>query len=391
MFGGEFPGDVIIPRLYIAHVLLVPGLILALIGAHMLLLVYQKHTQWPGPGRTEENVVGYPMLPIYAAKAGGFFFIVFGVTALMGGLMAINPVWKYGPYNPAEVTAGSQPDWYMGIAEGLLRIFPGWETHIFGVTLSWNVFLPGQVLPMMILFGILAYPFIEQWITGDKREHHLLQRPLNAPNRTAFLVAMMTLYGLLWAAGGNDILALIFDLNLNYITYFMRVAVFVLPPFAFYIARRWCISLQRADENRLLHGYETGVIMRSPEGGYSERHLPISEQETYELLAREDDEVYVPPAEMDGNGVAARQYRMMKLRGRVSGYWFGKSIRKPTDAELEAARLHAEHELAGHDAEGHQVLPTGDYLGHHELDGRPADGHQYDGRHEVAGEELRKH
>ncbi|HET6626658.1 MAG TPA: cytochrome b, partial [Nocardioidaceae bacterium] len=142
MFGGEFPGDVIIPRLYIAHVLLIPGLLIALISAHMLLLVYHKHTQWPGPGRTEQNVVGFPMMPVYAAKAGGFFFIVFGVTALMGGLMTINPVWRYGAYNPSEVTAGSQPDWYMGIAEGLLRIMPGWETHIFGITISWNVFLP---------------------------------------------------------------------------------------------------------------------------------------------------------------------------------------------------------------------------------------------------------
>ena len=192
-FGGEFPGDDIIPRLYTVHVLLIPGLLLALIGAHMLLLVYHKHTQWAGPGRTEENVVGFPMMPVYAAKAGGFFFIVFGVTALMGGLMQINPVWRFGPYNPAEVTAGSQPDWYMGIAEGLLRIMPGWETEFFGFTLSWNVFIPGVVAPGIIFTTVLLYPFIEAWITGDKREHHLLQRPRNAPTRTAFMVATMTL------------------------------------------------------------------------------------------------------------------------------------------------------------------------------------------------------
>ena len=132
MFGGEFPGDVIIPRLYMAHILLIPGLLLALIGAHMLLLVFHKHTQWAGPGRTEQNVVGYPMLPVYMAKAGGFFFMVFGVSALMGGLLSINPVWKYGPYDPSKVTAGSQPDWYMGIAEGLLRIMPNWETTYLG-------------------------------------------------------------------------------------------------------------------------------------------------------------------------------------------------------------------------------------------------------------------
>jgi ubiquinol-cytochrome c reductase cytochrome b subunit len=100
MFDGEFPGDIIVSRLYMAHILLIPALILALIAAHMLLLVYHKHTQWAGPGRTEENVVGYPMLPVYLAKAGGFFFIVFGFTALMGGLLTINPVWKYGPYDP---------------------------------------------------------------------------------------------------------------------------------------------------------------------------------------------------------------------------------------------------------------------------------------------------
>jgi ubiquinol-cytochrome c reductase cytochrome b subunit len=372
MFGGEFPGDLIIPRLYIAHVLLIPGLLLALIGAHMVLLVYQKHTQWPGPGRTNENVVGYPMAPIYAAKAGGYFFIVFGVTALMGALMSINPVWRFGPYNPAEVTAGSQPDWYMGVAEGLLRIFPGWETEIFGVTISWNVMIPGQIFPFVILGGIIMYPFIEAWITGDKREHHLLQRPRNAPNRTAFLAAMMTLYGLLWAAGGNDILAVIFNLNLNYITYFMRAAVFILPPIAFILTRRWCISLQRHDEGKLLHGYETGVIMRSPDGGYTERHLPISTAAAYELTARDRDEVYAPPAEEDRNGVKARQYQLMKLRGRLSKYWFGDSVQKPTREELEAAHHHAEHELAVHAAEAH-----------------PADGHQFDGRHEVAGDELR--
>src|SRR3954452_2250377 len=279
LFGGEFPGDAIIPRLYIAHVLLIPGLILALIGAHMMLLVYQKHTQWPGPGRTNENVVGYPMMPIYAAKAGGFFFIVFGVTALMGGLMSINPVWRFGPYNPSQVTAGSQPDWYMGLPDGLLRAMPGWESHILGFTISWNILIPGVILPGVIYTAFMAYPFIEAWITGDKREHHLLQRPRNAPTRTAFLAGMMTLYGLLWLAGGNAIIANKFHLNLNYITYFMRVAVFIGPVVAFLIARRWCIALQRADRDRLLHGYETGTTMRSPAAAYAEKHLPISTDE----------------------------------------------------------------------------------------------------------------
>ncbi|MGH3357832.1 MAG: ubiquinol-cytochrome c reductase cytochrome b subunit, partial [Nocardioidaceae bacterium] len=296
----------------------------------------------------------------------------------------------YGPYNPAEVTAGSQPDWYMGVAEGLLRIMPGWESYIFGFTVSWNVFIPGVVAPGIIFGAVLMYPFIEEWITGDKREHHLLQRPRNAPTRTAFMVSMMTLYGLLWAAGGNDIIAFVFNLNLNQITYFMRVAVFVGPVIAFIITRRWCVSLQRQDEGQLLHGYETGVIMRAPEGGYSERHLPISAADAYTLTARDRDRLVTVPDGTDENGVAAPGARKERLRAKLSRFWFGDNVQKPTRQELEDAREHAQHELEER-SDGHQHMPAGDYLGAHELDGRAADGHQFDGRHGVDEETLRQH
>jgi ubiquinol-cytochrome c reductase cytochrome b subunit len=373
MFGGEFPGDDIIPRLYTAHVLLIPAVLAALVGLHMLLLVYQKHTQYAGPGRTNDNVVGYPMMPVYAAKAGGFFFIVFGISALMGGLMSINPVWRYGPYDPSQVTAGSQPDWYMGWPDGALRIMPGWETHLFGFTLSWNVLLPIIVLPGLMFTILLMLPFIENWITGDKRDHHLLQRPRNAPTRTAVMVALMTFIGLLWAAGGNDILAIKFDLNINYITYFMRVMVFVGPVIAFLITRRWCIALQRADQARLLHGYESGVIMRSPEGAYAEKHLPISTGETYALASREHDDIPEMPSTADENGVANHKVQLMRLRARLARFWYSGNIETPTRHELEEARHHADHEL------GEQELAEYD------------DAHVAHDRHGIEGGEVGKH
>ena len=375
LFGGEFPGDSIIPRMFTIHVLLLPGLLLALIAAHMLLLVYHKHTQWPGPGRTEQNVVGYPMLPVYAAKAGGFFFVVFGVLALMGGFMTINPVWRIGPYNPAEVTAGSQPDWYMGWPDGALRIMPGLETHIWGVTMSWNVFLPIIVLPGLMFTILLMLPFLEGWITGDKREHHLLQRPRNAPTRTALMVALMTFYGLTWAAGGNDLIALKMQLSINQITYFMRVMVFLGPVIAFIITRRWCISLQRHDNEKLLHGLETGVIMRDAQGGYTEKHVPMTPSAAYTLTARDRDRVFTPDAEADANGVESPTARKDKLRARLSRLWYGSNVQKPTRKEIDAAHHHAEVEQA-HDAP---------------LDGHAVDGHQFDGRHSIEGEELRQH
>ena len=254
VFNGEFPGTAIVPRLYMVHILLIPALLLGLVAAHLALVVYHKHTQYPGPGRTEKNVVGYPLFPVYAAKAGGFFFVVFGVLTLMGTFMQINPVWK--------VTAGSQPDWYMGWLEGAVRITPNWEWHIGHTTWSWNIFLPGVCL-MGVLFTLLvAWPFVEKWITGDESEHHLLDRPRNVPTRTALGVAAMSCYAMFWLSGANDIIATHFHPSLNSITYFMRGAIFIVPIITYQITKRICVSLQRADRQRLLHGSPSGEIIK---------------------------------------------------------------------------------------------------------------------------------
>jgi ubiquinol-cytochrome c reductase cytochrome b subunit len=368
VFGGEFPGNDFIPRLYIVHVLLIPGILLGLITAHMLLLVYHKHTQWPGPGRTNHNVVGYPLLPVYAAKAGGFFFIVFGVTALMGGLMQINPVWMFGPYNPSEVTAGSQPDWYMGWLEGGLRIMPPWETHVAGFTISWNVFVPGVLLMGLLFTALAAYPFVERWVTGDNREHHLLERPRNAPTRTGFGVAGITFYGLLWIAGGNDIVAAEFGISLNAITIFMRIAVIVGPVIAFIIARRWALSLQRHDRDLLLHGYETGVIMRSPDGAYSEIHGAIEGDKAYYLTTHERRELAEAPAAEDASGVRAPGRGMGRMRARLSRFWYGADVAKPTRDELEQAHSHHDDEHPHYDDEHHVGIETGGQVGGDEFE-----------------------
>ena len=340
VFGGEFPGTAIVPRLYMAHILLVPAILLGLVAAHLTLVVYYKHTQYPGPGRTENNVVGYPLFPVYMAKAGGFFFVVFGVTVLMGALLQINPVWKYGPYNPAQVTAGSQPDWYMGWVEGAVRIMPNWESHIGGTTWSWNVFLPAVCL-MGLLFTVLgAWPFIEQWITGDKEEHHLLDRPRNAPVRTALGAAGMSCYAMFWLSGGNDILARQFGLSLNSITYFMRAAVFVVPVIVFIVTKRICLSLQRRDRDRVLHGSESGIIYRSAEGGYSEPHVAISEDEAFALTQHKEYDA----VEEGEEGVS-------KKRARAARFLLADEVSKPSADEIDEASHHGDdddHALPAH-------------------------------------------
>ena len=338
-FGGAFPGEAFIPRIYTVHILLLPGIFLALITVHLMLVWYQKHTQFPGPGRTEQNVVGYPLMPVYMAKAGGFFFIVFGVTAFLGAVASINPVWLYGPYTPGQVSAGSQPDWYMGWLDGLVRMAPPLESYIFGYTISWNILIPGLILPGIMFTGLALYPFIESWATGDKREHHLLDRPRNAPNRTAIGAMALTFTLVALINGGNDIIATTFDLTINQMMWFSRIAIIVLPPIAFVVTKRLCLSLQRADRDLVLHGRETGRLVRMPNGEFVEVHEPISAEKAWLLTSHEQ----LAPLELpehDEAGVRRPGALKNKLRNRISR---ATAVAVPKATETERRELEGHH------------------------------------------------
>ncbi|MGI5373072.1 cytochrome b [Streptomyces sp. CA-251387] len=282
-FGGEFPGEELIPRLYSLHILLIPGLLLALISVHLILVFYLKHTQWAGRGRTSRNAVGKPMFPQFTATSGGLFFMVFGVLTLLSGVAQINPIWAYGPYRADVVSTGSQPDWYVGFLEGSLRLVPPWETVVAGHTVMWNVLLPAVVLPGLLFAVLYAYPFVERWVTGDREEHHLCDRPRDHPVRTGLGVAAISCYGVLLAAGGNDIIADTFAISVNALTWVFRIAFVLLPPIAFMVTKRVCVALQEKDQERLTEGEETGEVRQTIAGGYEESHEPLDEERRYVL------------------------------------------------------------------------------------------------------------
>ena len=91
LFGGAFPGDSIIPRMYLLHVFLIPGIILALITAHLFIMFHQKHTQMPALGNTEKNVVGQPFFPYFLLKGQAWFFFIFGGAGPAGDVRADQP------------------------------------------------------------------------------------------------------------------------------------------------------------------------------------------------------------------------------------------------------------------------------------------------------------
>jgi ubiquinol-cytochrome c reductase cytochrome b subunit len=284
IFGGEFPAHEIIPRLFVTHVMIVPGLIIGLLSVHLAIIWRQKHTDFPGPGRTETNVVGSKLWPTYAVNSLGLFFAVFAVLIAMGGLLQINPVWLYGPFHPDQVPSPAQPDWWLGWTEGALRIMPPWEIRAFGYEIP-NPFFPGVLLPG-ITFGLLyAWPFLEARITKDRATHHLLDRARDRPVRTAMGITTLSFYVVLQLAASNDLFAHELGVSVAAITRFFQAAVIVLPPLLGYLTYRLMKGLQVSRAERfatvpaeaVLHPKRYAAASEDGEGG--DGHRPEEREE----------------------------------------------------------------------------------------------------------------
>jgi ubiquinol-cytochrome c reductase cytochrome b subunit len=330
VFGGEFPGIEILPRLYILHVFLLPLLILAIVTVHIFLVVKQKHTQWPGPGRTEQNVVGVRMFPGFAAKGGGFFMIVSGVIVLMAGLFQINPIWLFGPYRASVVSAASQPDWYVMFLDGSTRLMPAWDIgpEIFGWNMGYQIpamFWPTLVLPGLLTVIPMLYPFIEARMRRDTEMHHLLQRPRDVPARTGLGAMAIAFYLVLLISGGNDVIADKFDISLNAMTWAGRIGIIVLPPLAYYVVYRICLGLQQHDREVLAHGVETGIIRRLPDGRFVEVHQPLAPVDAHGHAA----------LEYAGAAVPKKMNRLGAIAPAVKGFFF--PVERPATPPLPPA------------------------------------------------------
>ena len=276
VFGGDYPGDVVIPRFYGLHIVVLPGIILALIAVHVALVWFQKHTQFPGPRATENNVVGVRVLPVFAAKGGGFMAVVAGIIVLLSGLFQINPIWNLGPYDPSKVSAGVQPDFYMGFLDGMVRVWPAWEIrNLFGHYMVPAVFFPSILGATVLMMLVMAYPYIERAFTKDKAMHNILQRPRDVPVRTSLGVAFLAFYIMNLINGANDLFAYKLDISLNVMTWVGRTGSILLPVVGYLITYRLCLGLQHADRDVLEHGIETGIIKRLPHGEFIEVHQPL--------------------------------------------------------------------------------------------------------------------
>ncbi|HEY7361654.1 MAG TPA: cytochrome b N-terminal domain-containing protein, partial [Streptosporangiaceae bacterium] len=266
VFGGDVPGQHIIPRLFWVHALL-PVAMAGLFVLRHWLVRRHGHTRFAAPAGSG-RLGSLQHAP--AAAAVAMFFATCAVLALLGTLAQINPVWLYGPYQPGATTAGAVPDWYMGFLDGALRIMPGWQIEVAGHPLVLAVLVPALIVPGAFFTILAAYPLLERWLTGDRGLHHVLDRPRDAATRTAVGAAGITFYGLLWAAAANDQIAYHFQLDLYAVTWFFRIAVIVGPPLAYVLTQRICLGLTARERDEAEHGRPTGRIVMSPGGGFSE-------------------------------------------------------------------------------------------------------------------------
>ncbi|MFD7480602.1 cytochrome bc complex cytochrome b subunit [Streptomyces sp. NPDC059837] len=335
LFGGEFPGNDLVARFNAIHVLLIPALMVGLLVAHLVLVLHHKHTQYPGPGRSNKNVVGLP-LQVRAVKSAGFFFLVAGGIFIIASAVQINPIWQYGPHRADQVSAGSQPDWYMGVADGLLRVMPGWEIAFWGHTLALDNLIP-LLAGVGLFLAMGAYPFIESWVTGDDRDQHLLDRPRNRPVRTGLGVAWISFYLVALIGAANDIIAIRLHVAVESVTWAVRIGLFIVPLLAYVVAKRCALGLQRQDREKVLHGRETGIIKRLPNGEFIEVHEPLGQEQLHVLTQHEQYKPIGPDSTGIEGGPDTNSSLTWRLRARLSQrlYGEGTQITKPTAQEYE--------------------------------------------------------
>jgi len=234
--------------MYIAHVFLIPALIAVLLTAHLLLVALKHHTQFRQERRqTERKLVGVPTFPGQTPRSLGLFLATAGFLFLLGGLVQINPIWLWGPFHTYTSTNGAQPDWYLGWLIGALRLVPGWDFTIGNYTVVPNPFWGGAAFPLAAFAFAFFWPLLERRYTGDYGYHNVLDRPRDAPGRTAIGTAVFTWIALVFIAGGADRIQVLFGVSYTTQVWIFRVAIWVLPIVVGLIAYRVCVELQRGE------------------------------------------------------------------------------------------------------------------------------------------------
>lgn len=229
IFGGEFPTGSLIPRFFVFHVLILPGVLIGGLAIHLLLVTRQRHTQFPRPAVDGHRwIVGKPLWPSQFAESATLMLWVGGALVLSSVLVPWSDITLQGPYQPGEVGNSAQPEWFLFWVEGALRVFPALEIDVLGLTLSGS-FVAGALLPTAIIVGLIAYPFLERRVYGLEGDWHVLQNPMDIPLRAGAVVGFFSFLLLLSAAATNDVLSRLWGIPIETLTWTFRIVCIAVP------------------------------------------------------------------------------------------------------------------------------------------------------------------
>ncbi len=165
MLGGPIIAGRTLSRFFALHVFAIPGMLIALTGLHVWLVLRLGVNEWPMPGRLVERETyraryeaevhrdGVPFVPVAVRKdmvaAGVVILAVLACAAIFG------PNGPHGVPDPTITDAAPRPDFYFLSLFALMALLPPWtETAIL---------LVGMPLAILVLFAV---PLLSP--TGEK-------------------------------------------------------------------------------------------------------------------------------------------------------------------------------------------------------------------------------
>src|ERR1700678_915403 len=159
MLGGPIIAGATLSRFFALHVFVVPGLLIAFVSVHLLMVLKLGINEWPMPGRVVRRATylqeynelkhkdGIPFVPGAVWKDiffSGFILIAIAVCALHFG-----PFGPSGPPDPTIIQTAPRPDFFFLWLYALLSFLPpSAETPIL---------LIGPTIGLAVLFGL---PFV---------------------------------------------------------------------------------------------------------------------------------------------------------------------------------------------------------------------------------------
>ncbi len=190
LLGGPIIGGRTLSRFFTVHVFVVPALLIALVGAHLWLVLRLGVNEWPMPGRLVDRVTyrkryeeevrrdGVPFFPVAARKD-----MIAMAVVVLGVLTCAALFGPHGPRgypDPTLIDTAPRPDFFFLWLFALFALLPPWtETFIL------------LVGPVVVISLLLALPFLSG--TGEKS---WLRRPGSVLAVVVALLTVGTLTGL---------------------------------------------------------------------------------------------------------------------------------------------------------------------------------------------------